>query len=235
MTRSGDTRAPRDALLLLSKAPEPGRVKTRLAAEVGDELAARVQRAFLDDLGALGEGRPGLERVLCCAPSVEHEAFEALGARGWRRWPQGEGDLGERLTRLLRRALDKGAERVAIIGSDSPTLPWPLVERAFAALDACDVAVGPVFDGGYYLIAARRADTPAFVDIPWGTERAFDVTLRRLAEAGVQFRVLPFWYDVDTRDDVRRMANHLGLAGPYGPIEAPATGRLLAETGLARS
>lgn len=228
-------RLDRDALLLFSKAPEPGLVKTRLASEVGDELAARVQRAFLDDLGALGEAQPDLTRVLCCTPRVEHDAFDALAARGWRRWAQGEGDLGVRLTRLLARALSEGAERVVIIGSDSPTLPWALVARAFTALETCDVAIGPVFDGGYYLIAARRADTPAFQDIPWGTERAFDVTLRRLAEAQVQFRVLPFWYDVDTRDDVRRMSNHLGLPGPYGPIEAPATGRLLAETDVARS
>jgi uncharacterized protein len=215
-----------DTLVMFAKAPIPGRVKTRLGALLGDELAARLQAAFLEDLGARF-GALGVEQVVAAAPDASHAAFAALEARGWRSVPQGEGDLGERLQRIVGDLQRAGARRVVVIGSDSPTLPAALVVEAFRALEEADVAVGPVFDGGYYLIGTRVARPEPFRAIPWGTDQVFATTLRRLEDAAISCHVLPFWYDVDDRTSLALLASHLGLPGPRGLFEAPSTQRVL--------
>lgn len=214
-------------LIMLSKAPVPGSVKTRLAAELGDETAAQLQAAFIADLGARFERYRQTTPILACAPDASHLLFRVLNERGWTVWPQGEGDLGQRLQRLLERALSAGAERVVMIGSDSPTLPGALLDLAFEALASVDVAIGPVPDGGYYLIGARRAGGGLFEAISWGSHLVYAETMARVAERGASFEVLPYWYDVDEVADLRAMAATLASPGPYGLIEAPETQAVL--------
>jgi len=209
----------------MSKAPVPGRVKTRLAQSTGDEAAARVQAAFLEDVSAFAPA--GVARLAACAPNPDHPAFEAMGRLGWRLEEQGRGDLGTRLQRWLEAMLAEGYQRVVFVGSDSPTLPAQLLEQAFDSLRNHDVVLGPVFDGGYYLVGARRADTGLFEQIDWGTERVFAQSIERLSASAATFRVLPYWYDVDDLDDLRALARQLGLPGPYGPVRSPATEELL--------
>lgn len=218
----------RRALILMTKAPVPGRVKTRLASTVGDRRAAALQEAFLLDLGRRFASLDA-RCVLACAPNSEHPVFETVAQWGWERWTQGDGDLGVRLQRALERAFEEGAQQVVFLGSDSPTLPLDLVVGAFEALEDTDAVLGPVFDGGYYLVGLSRTDTPVFEDIPWGTEHVFRSTATRLGQEGVPFSVLPFWYDVDDEDDLTALRLHLGLPGPFGPFEAPHTRALLGD------
>lgn len=211
-----------DLLVMFAKAPVPGRVKTRLAAELGEEEAAALQAAFIRDLGRRFADFEG-ERLLAAAPNPQHPVFRELIELGWRAVSQGPGGLGERIHRVVVDALASGPRRIVIIGSDSPTLPKALVSAALEALDEVDVTIGPVFDGGYYLLGTRRDSDVPFVDIPWGTSKVFSTTLAQLETARISYRVLPFWYDVDVRLSLDRLADHLGLEGPYGVIEAPST------------
>jgi rSAM/selenodomain-associated transferase 1 len=221
----------KSVLILFAKAPEPGKVKTRLAADLGEVAAAELQQAFLVDLMTRFTRR-GIRKVLACAPTQAHPVFEAFASHGWELWEQGTGDLGERLQRAHGRALAEGARSVVFLGSDSPTLPETLVTDAFQRLREIPVVVGPVFDGGYYLVGASNAVTPLFESIPWGTNRVFAETLHKLDRAAVTYSVLPFWYDVDDLVAVKNLAAHLGVPGPYGVIEAPATRGRLSQLGL---
>lgn len=258
----GDPRGVGEALIMFAKAPVPGRVKTRLARDVGAEAAAELQGAFILDLGrrfaSFGDDpidriEPSnpfdqIARIVACSPDPEAPVFEQLATLGWTRWVQGRGSLGVRLRRAFDRVAGQGAERVVFLGSDSPTLPAVLVRQAFDVLDSGARAVlGPGFDGGYYLVGARtdggkrpstgEPDVAAalFEEIPWGGPAVFSTTVRGLERRGIPFEVLPFWYDVDTLTALRTLIDHLDLRGPHGRIEAPETAATLERLGLAVS
>ena len=193
---------------IFAKYPQPGRVKTRLAASIGDESACRLYRAFVETLLARF-AHVGNQRVLAFSPPERRAEFEALGGPCWQLAEQSTGDLGQRMQRYFKDAFERGASRVVLLGSDSPTLPVEYVERAFRLLKEVPVVLGPSDDGGYYLIGAAGQVPPIFDDIAWSSEAVWGQTTNRLRSLGQDFRELPPWYDVDDEEDLRRLKNEL--------------------------
>lgn len=211
-------------VLLFTKPGVPGRVKTRLIGELTAGEAAALHRALLADL--LRNLSGGAFRLELRWALEEGEEAPALGYPAAR---QEGGDLGERLYRALAAAAGGGA-LVAAVGSDHPELTAARVEEAFAALEGgADVALGPAADGGYYLVAVRpeAACRDLFADIPWSTAAVLAATVRRAAAAGLTVHLLPPGRDVDTPEDLARLAARL----PGGGVACPATERLLASWG----
>lgn len=216
-----------ELLAIFAKAPEAGRVKTRLVPPLTPEQAATVHSACLRDVVALAT-----------SISVDLRIFhdESPGSRDYfvAAFPetalsvQSAGDLGCRLADAFQRIFASGgAARAAIIGADSPTLPPKQLSDGFAAMRDHDVALGPTADGGYYLIAIRHEAWPIaralFEDIPWSTDRVLEETLSRAKAAGLQPRLLEPWYDIDRIEDLR-------LAQKHTPMESNL-GRLLRRSG----
>ena len=193
---------------IFAKHPQPGRVKTRLAATIGDEPACRLYRAFVETLLARFAGVAD-RRVLVFSPPERRAEFEPLAGQSWQLAEQSAGDLGQRMRRHFEDAFDDGASRVVLLGSDSPTLPVEYVERAFDLLKEVPVVLGPSDDGGYYLIGAAGRVPLIFDDIAWSSEGVWEQTIRRLRALGRDFRELPSWYDVDDEDDLRRLRKEL--------------------------
>ena len=155
----------RPVVIAMVRHPERGRVKTRLAAAIGDASALRVYRAFLADLAASFGSDPRWRFQWCFPPP--DAPFREIEARGLKALPQGQGDLGERMSRALREALE-GAPVALAIGSDMPHLPPEWVAQAIEMLaGSADVVIGPAEDGGYYLLGVRRVH-PIFAGIEWG-------------------------------------------------------------------
>ena len=190
-------------LLLFTKPAREGRVKTRLIGTLTPAQAAEIHQAFLDDLlDRLREGSFDLRLAWALDPGEAVPEGPLPGVR-----QEGE-DLGERLFRTLAVA---GAEAssVAALGSDHPTLPLEMIHEAFERLEAgADVVLGPAEDGGYYLIALRAgAVAPRlFEAIAWSTDRVFPETVERCRELGLRLELLPRASDVDTPEDLRRLA-----------------------------
>ncbi|HYU31649.1 MAG TPA: TIGR04282 family arsenosugar biosynthesis glycosyltransferase [Thermoanaerobaculia bacterium] len=190
-------------LLLFTKPAREGRVKTRLIGALSPAQAAALHQAFLDDLlDRLREGSFDLRLAWALDPGEPMPAGSIPGVR------QEGDDLGERLYRALAAA---GAEvpSVAALGSDHPTLPLEIVHEAFALLETgADVVLGPAEDGGYYLIALRAGAVARrlFEDIPWSTDRVFRDTVERCRELGLRLELLPAASDVDTPEDLHRLA-----------------------------
>lgn len=212
------------ALVLFTKPPSPGRVKTRLIGPEPGGLSARAAAdlhwAFVLDQLERFEGRDF--ELLVAWALVNGEDAPRLEVASFRQ--EGE-DLGERLWRGLRRAAGS-ARRVAAVGSDHPGLTLGHVQDAFDRLDAgADIVVGPAADGGYYLIAARRRrlDKRLFEGIAWSTADVLEQTLRRCRELDLVVELLPPARDVDTPADLRRLAASLA-AGREG---CPRARRLL--------
>lgn len=193
-------------LIVFAKAPEPGAAKTRLAPLLGADAAAAlharlVERALRTALRARS-GRVELH----AAPDARHPFFLACARRhGVRLRPQGAGDLGVRMRRALEQALAR-ADCAVLIGSDCPSLQAADLRAAVGALRRGARAVlAPAEDGGYALIGLRRSAKPLFAGIPWGSERVFAATRRRLARLGWRWRQLRSVWDVDRPEDYSRL------------------------------
>lgn len=199
----------RRALLIVGKAPEPGRAKTRLVPPLTPTTAAYLYAAFLQDTLGLVP-RLGWEQASLIHPAGAGAGLAPLlPASSVRLCEQHGTGLGDALRSAFAEHLDAGFEQVVLIGSDSPTLPQALVERSCAALDAHDVSIGPSLDGGYYLLGLRAPHLGLFDSIDWSTPRVFGQTLGRAHALGLRVHTLPAWYDVDQPADVDRLREHL--------------------------
>ena len=220
-------------LLLFTKPAREGRVKTRLIGDLTPAQAAALHTAFLDDLldrlrEALLEGSFELRLAWALEPEEAVPSGPLPGVR------QEGSDLGERLYRALSGAAAE-AGAVMALGSDHPTLPLELVHRAFEGVEAgADVVLGPAEDGGYYLIALRpEAVVPRlFAGIAWSTDQVLAATLDRCRELRLAVELLPAASDVDTPEDLRRLAARMAAEGDLG---CPRTHALLASLGLLQS
>lgn len=194
----------RRRLLLFTKPAREGRVKTRLIGDLTPAEAAALHAAFLGDLvDRLRDGDFELQLAWALDAQDELPAGPLPGVR-----QQGD-DLGERLYRALSEGSRDGSSVMAL-GSDHPTLPLALVHEAFERLEkGAEVVLGPAEDGGYYLIALRSdaVDPDLFRDIPWSTGRVLSETLERCR--GLAVELLPLDSDVDTPEDLRRLAARL--------------------------
>jgi rSAM/selenodomain-associated transferase 1 len=232
------------SIVVFAKAPVTGRVKTRLGAVIGEANATEIYQCFLEDtaetIAALAdETERRVSPILAFSEEPMHPGFEPIKRAGFEFWEQGGGGLGERLIRVSRRCFESGAERVLIVGADSPTVSAAHFVRALDALQGRDAVIGPSFDGGYYLIGLSGAHLEIFRGIDWSTPRVFSQTMRRCRESSLLCEALEFWYDVDTFDDLKLLKTHLFDYLQYrGPNLAPRTAEFikrLDETGVLRA
>lgn len=181
----------------MCKAPVRGLVKTRLAADVGDDAALAVYSELLDYV---------LDRLhhanVQVAVFVEGGELDSRfrGKNTWHFFTQRGSDLGERIISALHEA--PSSEKMLVIGTDMPFIDATLLTQAAAALDHADVVIGPCVDGGYYLIGMKRVHEELFEGIPWSTTDVLASTLGRCTELGLTPHLLPLQRDVDTLDDV---------------------------------
>ena len=191
----------RAQLFIMLKEPRPGRVKTRLGRDIGMTAAAWWFRHQSGSLILRLGCDPRWQTVLAVAPDRE-----GLASRVWPRhlprWPQGEGDLGDRMGRIFRRA-PKGP--VVIIGADIPGITPALIGRAFAALGRHDAVFGPAPDGGYWLIGLKRGARPVpsgvFDGVRWSSATALEDTRASLGTAKIA--LIGTLRDVDRAADLR--------------------------------
>lgn len=200
---------------IFAKLPRPGEVKTRLALEVGPELASHLAQAFLDDTWTALSKVPWITPVIAST-----ESFAKTDQREV--WLQGEGPLGDRIEHILRRALLLAPAAFAI-GADSPALPRRLLEQARETLADADAVLGPSHDGGFYLLGLKKCPPDLLTDIPWSDSRTCEFTSSRLRSLHYRVGMLDQWFDVDTYSDLARLRQSIEA----GLISAPQTEAVL--------
>ena len=194
-------------VIVFARPPLPGRAKTRLIPALGAAGAARLQARLISRaLGTAQRARIG--RVELHGASAKGSArLRALARRhAVALEAQADGDLGRRMALAIERGLRR-ARRVVLIGSDCPVLRASDLRRAASRLaGGCDAVFAPAEDGGYALVAMRRASRRVFASIGWGGEPVMRETRERLAELGWRWVELPRVWDVDRPEDCRRLA-----------------------------
>ncbi len=193
----------RVSVAILTKAPVPGLVKTRLIPAIGAHAAAVLQERLTERAVMTALAADVGPVTLWCAPDATHPTFLDLVAKlRITLRPQPAGDLGVRM--LSACSAEVGS--VLIIGSDCPALADTHLRAAAAALrNGSDVVLIPAHDGGYVLVGTRSVQPALFAGISWGTESVFTETRARIMEHRlVLTEQLPLW-DVDTETDLRRL------------------------------
>ena len=229
------------ALAVMTKAPQAGRVKTRLVPPLTPEEAAELNKCFLRDTAAAISSacsrRPVVDerktarasRIAVYTPVGAESAYTDVLPSDFSLLPQRGDKFGERLYLAIEDLFKCGFDSLCLIDSDSPTVPAENFEQAVELLSMSEdrVVLGPSDDGGYYLIGMKRPHRHLFEQIDWSTERVLNQTMQRATEIGIEVKLLPPGYDVDDDASLRRLCNEL-LDEQGGDSVAPGTRKFLA-------
>lgn len=193
---------------LFAKFWEPGRVKTRLAATLGNELACELYKVFVFHL--LDSMAPAAENAtVVFSPPNRQADFETAIPTGWMFEPQSDGDLGDRMRHFFAGRLPNAESKVVVIGADCPQLLAAEIETAYDRLDQNDVVIGPSTDGGYYLLGMKGDLVEVFDNIDWSTSAVLDQTIQRINQQGKTYALLDARTDVDDEAALKQMLAEL--------------------------
>lgn len=194
------------AIAIFLRYPQAGRVKTRLAAGIGDEAAQRIYCKLLRRTLGIAADFKGtntdLDIILFCTPAEKREALAAMLPGPWQFAVQQGTHLGERMHRAIEQTLARGHRSVVLIGTDAANLQTTDFADAFQALAAGAAFLGPAADGGFYLVGLDRPCPAAFASRQWGGPEVFQRTRDLLASAGFEVRTGALRKDIDRPEDI---------------------------------
>src|SRR5437762_6926663 len=229
------------ALAVMTKAPQAGRVKTRLVPPLTSEEAAELNKCFLRDTAAaistacsrrpVGDARKTARAsaIAVYTPLGAESAYNDILPDDFSLLPQRGDKFGERLYFAVEDLFKCGFDSVCLIDSDSPTVPAENFAEAVELLSTSDdrIVLGPSDDGGYYLIGVKKPHRHLFAQVDWSTERVLNQTIQRATEIGLEVKLLPSGFDVDDDASLRRLCNEL-LTDTTSADIAPHTREFLA-------
>jgi rSAM/selenodomain-associated transferase 1 len=197
------------AVALFVRHPVPGRVKTRLARDLGNQAACDLYQAMVTDI---------IANITACGLPLYlfHDGQAVAGLPlGWADAAadtirQTGDSLGERMAAAFESLFSIGRERVILTGSDIPGIDAQLLQSAIESMDGFDIVLSPAIDGGYCLLASRkdRYDASIFRDIPWSTNRVLESTLEICTTDGLSYALLDPRRDIDTLADIEAYCSH---------------------------
>ncbi|MBK6998112.1 MAG: TIGR04282 family arsenosugar biosynthesis glycosyltransferase [Lewinellaceae bacterium] len=190
----------KNTLLIFIRNPQLGKVKTRLAQTLGDEEALRIYQILLKKTRSAALACEA-ERYLFYSDFVDEQ--DDWAPAFFQKKIQHRGDLGARMESAFQQTFESGAKKVIIIGSDCPELSGETLQQAFDLLDTADFVLGPVPDGGYYLLGMKALESSVFHNIEWSTETVRAKTIEKILAVGKSYALLPILSDVDTEEDWR--------------------------------
>lgn len=172
----------RDLLLIFTKNPKPGRVKTRLAVDIGDQNALKLYRYLLQHTMEVTKKLPQEKWVFYSDEIPEKDIWDE---KHFSKKLQQGNDLGERMQNAFAEAFQQNYHKVIIIGSDLYDLQTGDLKQAFRKLDESDVVIGPARDGGYYLLGMKSPHNALFQNKKWSTARVLEDSLANLKDKKV--------------------------------------------------
>ena len=191
----------KNALIIMTKNPELGKCKTRLAKTLGDKKALEIYIQLIDYTAQLSK-------------EIEADKFvystDKLANKS--RWEsnksyfeiQSNGDLGDKMNNAIQHVLKQGYDKAIVIGSDCAEINSLDINTAFQQLNTSDYTLGPALDGGYYLIGMKEVSPTLFHNIIWSTENVLINTISRIEENNSTYSLLEEKSDIDFEEDLKR-------------------------------
>ena len=194
-------------LIVFAKNIKLGKVKTRLAASIGDDGAFKVYKRLFEiteqEVNKLEDCSIHVyfSDVIIDDKFPNHSKFVQQG-----------NDLGERMKNAFQDGFDAGFNEIIGIGTDLPDLSSSILLEGFNSLSKHDTVFGPAEDGGYYLIGMRKMHNCIFENKPWSTDRLLVETCKELDEKQISCAHLIDLNDVDTIEDLKQSSLALEFA-----------------------
>ena len=188
---------PKNLLLVFTRNPELGKVKTRLAKTVGNATALKIYIFLLERTRDIAIKVSADKAVYYSVKVRENDIWDASI---FQKHQQVGEDLGIRMLHAFKNGFKAGYEKVIIIGSDLYDLTSETIENAIIALENNEVVIGPAEDGGYYLLGMNSLEEKIFKNKDWGTETVRKDTLEDLKDKKVF--LLGELNDVDIFEDI---------------------------------
>ena len=188
----------KNALIIFTRNPELGKVKTRLAATIGDFAALEIYKFLIAHTVKITSSVKADKYVFYSENIQEKDAWNT---NDYRKELQNGRDLGERMKNAFEHLIKKGYQKVVIVGSDIFELNSQDIEDSITALNDSKYVIGPAKDGGYYLLGMTQLNKNIFENKDWGTATVFNDTINNLEEKDVT--LLSKKNDIDIYDDIK--------------------------------
>lgn len=189
----------RTSIIIFIKNPILGKVKTRLAASIGNDKALLVYQKLLMHTKSIVENIPGTKYIYYSNMIDENDIWDT---EKFKKRIQKGSDLGIRIQNAFSNAFDDGKESVLLIGSDCIELTELILIDAIHQVQYYDVVLGPAKDGGYYLLAIKKMYAALFKKIEWSTEKVLGQTIAICKRLNLSIFLLPTLSDIDTETDL---------------------------------
>jgi uncharacterized protein len=186
----------RGALIIMARPPVLGKVKTRLAAGVGEKNALIIYEKLLEYTFSIAVLEGADTFVFWSEPTD----FQLPGS--FQSDIQKGNDLGERMSHAFEKVFQQGYHQVVMIGTDCPDLSAPMLQHSLYAFEKCDLVIGPALDGGYYLIGMNALYHVLLENMPWSTSQLMECSIIAARKYGLAFITLPTMNDVDEVSDL---------------------------------
>jgi rSAM/selenodomain-associated transferase 1 len=204
----------KSVVIVFLRAPEKGRVKTRLARQVGKKKALALYKAFVQTT-LLAVERSGMDHRICFFPADRQALVEDWLGPDHAYMPQLGNDLGQRMGNALAAVFDQRAPKAILVGTDIPDINAHHLLDAMDLLNQKQVVLGPSLDGGYWLIGFQREGfcPDLFLQVDWGTQTVFSSTLEKCKATKLSLGLLPTLQDIDTLEDLQMFQKNNLLTG----------------------
>jgi rSAM/selenodomain-associated transferase 1 len=189
-----------NALIIIAKYPEKGKVKTRIQG-LSDGQRTELYKKLLNQTMEKLSSIPGVDTFIAFAPDSSEDYFKGFGVK---LIPLHEGDLGVRMYKAFERVFSSGYQRAALAGADIPDLSPGIIQSAMDILSGLDLVFGPAEDGGYYLVGMRKLIKEVFENVPWSSDRTLEKSLDQSKKFNYSVGFTDTLNDIDTIDDVKR-------------------------------
>ncbi len=187
------------ALVIFVRNPISGKVKTRLAKDIGDERALEIYLQLLQHTLEITRGL-SFRKFIYYADEVSD--YDLWSVPGYTKRKQNGNDLGERMLDSFKELFDQGFTRIIIIGSDCLQLKTETLEKAVTLLESNSAVIGPASDGGYYLLGLTKFYPDLFINKPWSTDKVFAKTIDDFINQGISYALLEELSDIDNVTDL---------------------------------
>ncbi len=195
----------RRLLIILTKNPEAGMVKTRLARSIGNEKALEVYETLRCHTARI-TAHVQAERIVYYSSFIPTSTNNIFLTSTFNTALQQGNDFGERMLHTIENGCAKSFNRIVLIGTDCYELTTEIIEEAFTLLEDSDAVIGPATDGGFYLIGMRRPVPEIFLNRQWSTSSVLEESVAMMQKLHIRYQLLQELSDIDTYDDLKKSA-----------------------------
>lgn len=199
----------KDKVIIFIKNLTLGKVKTRLAASIGDESTLKIYSNLVEH--TLSILLPiDVEKICYLSENIDHE-LPLIPENFLIKKQQGV-LLGERMANAIEMEFNIFTKKIILIGTDCPEINQTIILKAFDELDHHDVVIGPAIDGGFYLIGLKKYHNSIFKNIIWSTNSVLLKTIENCQEASLSYYLLPPLSDLDDINDLEKFPELIKMA-----------------------